>query len=404
MATVSGSRSLKESEFGGLMKICVLRSIAMIAAVLAVAACAKGTKPKAPPTPKEIVIGVAGPMEGSLAAFGEQIRFGTEAAVSDINAQGGVLGRKLKLVDADDQCEQARAVKAADALVEEGAVFVVGHFCSGASISAAKVYAKAGVLQITPASTNPALTEQGIETVFRVTNRDDAQGIFAGTWLAKHYAGKRLAVIDDQQPYGRLAAGQTASTVAASGLTPALVGSFARGTADFAPIITKLQMARIDVVYVGGYHDEVGTFAAQARDRGFTADIVSDDALNTSEFLTYAGSAAEGIRFSDASAKTELASAKDVVAKFRAGGYPLGQVKQYEPEGYTLNAYAAVQVFAAAAAGAGSTDARKMAVWLRANAVQTVIGDLSWDAKGDLTQLYYAWFVWQDGRFSQAPE
>jgi branched-chain amino acid transport system substrate-binding protein len=387
-----------------MMKIGMLRTVAAIATVLAITACAHGAKKTAQPVAKPIVIGVAGPMEGSLAAFGEQIRFGSEAAVADINAKGGVLGRPLQLVDADDGCDPARGVKAADTLVEDGAVFVVGHFCSGASIPAAKVYAHAGVLQITPASTNPVLTDQGIETLFRVTNRDDAQGIFAGTWLAKHYAGKRLAVIDDRQPYGQVAAGQTARTVAEKGLTPALVGSFARGTADFAPIITKLQTARIDVVYVGGYHDEVGTFAAQARDRGFTGDIVSDDALNTSEFLTYAGSAAEGIRFSDASAKTELASAKEVVAKFRAGGYPLGSVKQYEPEGYTLNAYAAVQVFAAAAAGAGSTDARKMADWLRANHVGTVIGDLSWDAKGDLSQLYYAWFIWKDGQFYEAPE
>ena len=387
------------------MKIGVLRSVAVIATVLAVAACAKGKKPKAPPAPQAIVIGVAGPMEGQLAVFGEQLRFGALAAVTDINAKGGVLGRPLKLADADDQCQEEQAVKAADSLVEEGAVFVVGHFCSGASIPAAKIYAAAHVLQISPASTDPNLTELGIGTLFRVTNRDDAQGVFAGTWLAKHYAGKRLAVIDDRQPYGRLAAGQTARTVADNGLTPTLVGSFARGTADFGPLITRLQTAEIEVVYIGGYHDEVGTFAAQARGRGFAADIVSDDALNTSEFVTYAGSAAaEGVRFSDATRKTELASAQDVVTKFRAGGYPLDPVKQYEPEGYTLNAYASVQAFAAAAAGAGSTDAAKMADWLRANPVQTVIGDLSWDQKGDLTQLYYGWFVWQGGQIHQAPE
>jgi branched-chain amino acid transport system substrate-binding protein len=381
-----------------------LRSVAAIATMLAVSACAHGTKPKAPPAPKEIVIGVAGPMEGALAAFGEQIRFGAQAAVADLNAKGGVLGRPLKLVAADDGCEPERGVKAAGALVEEHAVFVVGHFCSNTSIPASRVYADARVLQITPGSTNPVLTEQGIGTVFRVTNRDDAQGIFAGTWLAKHYAGKKLAVIDDRQPYGRLTAGQTAQSAQASGLTPALVGSFARGTADFSILVTQLRTAGIDVVYVGGYHDEVGTFANQARDRGFTGDFVSDDALNTSEFLTYAGSAAEGVRFSDARAKTDLASAKDVVARFRSGDYPLGQVKKYEPEGYTLNAYAAVEVFAAAAAGAGSTDAGQMAEWLKASHVQTVIGDLSWDGKGDLTQLYYAWFVWKGDQFYQAPE
>ena len=387
------------------MKLGMLRNVAAIAAALVLAACAHGTKPKAPEAAsKAIVIGVAGPMEGSLAAFGEQIRFGTQAAVKDINAKGGVLGKPLKLAVADDGCKPERGVEAAGTLVEKGAVFVVGHFCSGASIPASKVYAKAGVLQITPASTNPILTDEGSGTVFRVTNRDDAQGIFAGNWLAKHYAGKKLAVIDDAQPYGRLTAGQTAKTAEAGGLRPALVTSFPRGTADFSALIAKLKEDAIDVVYVGGYHDEVGTFVQQARGVGFGGPFVSDDALNTSEFTQFAGSAAEGVRFSDASSKTELDTAKDVVAKFRAGDYPLGKVHRYEPEGYTLNAYAAVQVFAAAATGAGSTDARKMADWLRANHVQTVIGDLSWDEKGDLTQLYYAWFVWQGGQYFQAPE
>jgi branched-chain amino acid transport system substrate-binding protein len=382
-----------------------LRNVAVTASLLALAACAHGAKkPAQPPAPKEMVIGVAGPMEGQLAAFGEQIRFGAEAAVADLNAKGGVLGRKLKLVSANDDCKPEPAVKAAGALVGEGAVFVVGHFCSGASIPAAAVYAKSNVLQITPASTNPYLTDEGGGTVFRVVNRDDAQGAFAGAWLAKHYAGKKLAVIDDQQPYGRLTAGQAAASAEAGGLSPVLVTSFERGTVDFQPLIAKLKQGGIDVVYVGGYHDEVGPFVKQARGVEYAGDFVSDDALNTSEFPNYAGSAADGVRFSDASTKTELASAKDVVEKFRAGGYPLGTTKKYEPEGYTLNAYAAVQAFAAAANGAGSTDARKMADWLRANHVQTVIGDLSWDAKGDLKELFFSWFVWQDGQFRQAPE
>jgi branched-chain amino acid transport system substrate-binding protein len=387
------------------MKRGSLRNVATMAAMLALAACAHGAK-KSPEAAavRQMVIGVAGPMEGQLATFGQRILFGAEAAVADINAQGGVLGRPLKLVDVDDGCQLERAPEAAATLVQQGVVFVVGHFCSTASIVASKVYAEAGVLQVTPASTNPALTDQGIGTVFRVINRDDAQGVFAGTWLAKHYAGKRLAVIDDQQPYGRLTAGQTATSVQAAGMTPVLVTSFERGTVDFSPLIARLKAARIDVAYVGGYDDEVGRFVKQARGVEYAGDFVSDDALNSDAFTTYAGSAAEGVRFSDTSNKTELASAEDVVAKFRSGGYPLGPVRKFEPESNTLSAYAAVQVFAAAAAGAGSTDARKMAVWLRANHVQTVVGDLSWDAKGDLTEVYYAWFVWQGGRFTQVPE
>ena len=386
------------------MKLAVLRNVAAISAILVLAACTNGAKPKAPETASnEIVIGAAGPMEGPLAAFGEQLHRGALAAVTDINAKGGVLGKPLRLVVADDRCQPPKAVPTATDLVGQGAVFVVGHFCSGTSIPASKVYRDAGVLQITPSSSNSELTEQGIGTVFRVTNRDDAQGIFAGTWLAKSYAGKNLAVIDDEQPYGRDVAEQTAKTAEAQGLKPALMGSFKKNVTDFSDLIARLKAAKIDVVFVGGYHDEVGPLVKQARAQGFDGAFASDDALNTPDFMTYAGSAADAVRFADASSKTELASAKDVVAKFRNGDYPFRSDRRYDPEGYTLNAYAAVQVFAAAAAGVGSTDARKMAEWLRANPVQTVIGDLSWDAKGDLTQLYYAWFSWQGGQYRQVP-
>jgi branched-chain amino acid transport system substrate-binding protein len=383
-----------------MMRFGLLLNVAAISGILLLSACAGGAKPKATAS-NETIIGVAGPMRGDLAVFGEQIRNGAEAAVQDINAEGGVLGKPLKLVDADDGCIPQKAVQAANDLVDQSAVFVVGHFCSGSSIPASEVYEEAAVLQITPASTNPVLTEDGIRTVFRVTNRDDAQGIFAGTWLAQHYAGKNLAVIDDETPYGRSAAGQTVKTAEANDLTPALMGSFKPQTKDFSDLIARLKATQIDVVYVGGYHEEIGAFVKQARAQGFKGAFAAGDALNTGEFTAYAGSAADGVRFTDAPTRTNLESAKAVVGKFRDGAYPSGR---YEPEGYTLNAYAAVQVFAAAAAGTGSTNAQKMADWLRAHPAQTVLGSLSWDAKGDLTELFYTWFVWKNGTYSEEPQ
>jgi branched-chain amino acid transport system substrate-binding protein len=153
---------------------------------LLLAACASGGDGGAKPAPSgnEIVIGVAGPMTGDLAVFGEQIRRGAQQAVDDLNAQGGVLGKQVRLAVGDDRCDPPRAVREAQKLVGEGAVFVVGHFCSGSSIPASEVYAEEGILQITPSSTNPKLTEMaaadGVRTLFRTTGRDDRQGTFAG--------------------------------------------------------------------------------------------------------------------------------------------------------------------------------------------------------------------------------
>jgi branched-chain amino acid transport system substrate-binding protein len=366
-----------------------------LAAALAVTAFTFGQTAKA----DDITIAVAGPMTGDLAAFGEQLRRGSELAVKDINAAGGIGGKMLKLEIGDDQCDPKQAVQVANDLAKKGVVFVAGHFCSGSSIPASDVYAEEGILQMTPASTNPAFTEgaaaKGVKTVFRACGRDDKQGSFAGPWLAKTYSGKNVAVLDDKSAYGQGLANETEKNMNAAGMKTALRDTYTQKEKDFSALISKLKEAKIDVVYIGGYHNDAGLMMRQARDQGLKADFVSGDALNTAEFWSISGPAGEGMRFSDAASAINLDSAKDVVAKFRA--------ESYEPEGYTLSSYASVQAFAAAAAGTGGTDGAKLADWLRKNKVKTVIGDLSWDDKGDLTEVNYAWFIWHDGKYTQEP-
>jgi branched-chain amino acid transport system substrate-binding protein len=379
-----------------IAKRCV-HAVASFAIAAMLTACAT---PKAPSNPDEIVIGLAGPMTGDLAAFGEQMRRGAGAAVDDINAKGGVLGKQVRLVIEDDQCKPNLAVGAAKRLVTAGAVFVDGHFCSGSSIPASEIYAGADVLQITPSSTNNALTDEaaakGITTLLRVCNRDDQQGVFAGAWIAKTYAGRNVAVIDDTSPYGRGLADVTVATLEQNGLKPLVRTTYSHGDQDFTTLIDTLIVGKIDVVYAGGYHDDEARILRQAREKGLKADWISGDALNTGEFATIAGPAAAGVRFSDAPSATNLPSAAAVVAKIRGEGY--------EPEGYTLNAYAAVQVFAAAATASGTTDAKTLGAWLRKSTVPTVLGDLSWDSKGDVTKPRFTWFVWEGRTYRVVPE
>ena len=143
----------------------------------------------------DIVIATAGPMTGQYAAFGEQMKRGAEMAVKDINAAGGIDGEQLVLKIGDDACDPKQAVAVANSFVNEEVVFVAGHFCSSSSIPASAVYNEEGILQISPASTNPQLTEQGFENVFRTCGRDDQQGQVAGAHIAKEYRGKKVAVI-----------------------------------------------------------------------------------------------------------------------------------------------------------------------------------------------------------------
>ena len=347
----------------------------------------------------DVTIAVAGPMTGDLASFGEQLRRGAEMAIADINAAGGVNGEQIKLEIGDDQCDPKQAVQVANDLVKKGVVFVAGHFCSGSSIPASEVYSEEGILQMTPASTNPKFTDdpaaKGIKTIFRSCGRDDKQGSFAGPWMAKTYGGKNVAILDDKSPYGQGLANETQKNMEASGLKTALRDTYTQKEKDFSALITKLKDAKIDAVYIGGYHNDVGLMVRQARDQGYKADFISADALNTAEFWSISGPAGEGVRYSDGASAVNLDSAKAVVEKFRAGNY--------EPEGYTLNSYAAIQAWAAAATIAGSTEGEKVAEALHSNKIPSVLGELQWDDKGDLTEVNYAWYVWHDGKAVQEP-
>jgi branched-chain amino acid transport system substrate-binding protein len=344
-------------------------------------------------------IATAGPMTGEYAAFGDQMRHGAQKAVHDINAKGGVLGKNLALSIGDDACDPKQAVAVANDFVSKGIIFVAGHFCSGSSIPASSVYHEEGILQMTPASTNPKFTEDpaaaGWGTVFRTCGRDDQQGAFAGPWIAQHFKGKNVAVIDDKSTYGKGLADLTRTAMNAAGLKEALDDEITAGDKDYSALVSKLKAANIDVIYFGGYHPEAALIVKQSREQGLNAQLLSGDSLNTQEFATLAGAAADGVMFTNAAEARNLPSAKDVVDAFRKDGF--------EPEGYTLSTYAAIQVWAQAVAKAGTTDAKKVADTLRSQTWDTVIGKLGFDAKGDLTSSTYVWYVFKDGKYSEAP-
>src|SRR5256885_16606714 len=152
---------------------------------------------------QDIPVAVAGPMTGGESAFGRQMKNGAEQFVADINAAGGVLGKKLSLQVGDDACDPKQARSVAEKFASAKIPFVAGHYCSSSSIPASEAYAEGNVLQITPASTNPVFTERGLWNTFRVCGRDDQQGGVAGAYLAKTFKGKNIAIINDKTTYGK---------------------------------------------------------------------------------------------------------------------------------------------------------------------------------------------------------
>jgi branched-chain amino acid transport system substrate-binding protein len=221
------------------------------------------------PVRAEVLIGMAGPLTGKSGWFGEQLERGAEMAVADINAAGGALGQQVELITADDFCDPEQAVAAARKLVSDGAIFVVGHFCSHASIPASEIYQTAGVLMISPASQNSMLTELGRANVFRVIYRGDADAVVAGNYLADHWADKKIAILHDNTTWGKGVAEGTRRQLRRRGLTEAIYQAYVPGKVNYGIEIEELQKAHIAVVYIGGYHTEVALIALAARDRGY---------------------------------------------------------------------------------------------------------------------------------------
>jgi branched-chain amino acid transport system substrate-binding protein len=338
----------------------------------------------------QVKIGVAGPITGANAAFGSQLRMGAEQAAEDINARGGIKGQKIQILLGDDVSDPKQGVSVANKFAGEGVKGVVGHFNSGVSIPASDVYNESGILQITPASTNPRFTERGMWNTFRTCGRDDQQGAVAGTYLSENFKGKKVAIIHDKTPYGKGLADETQKTMNAKGLKEVVYEGVNTGEKDFSALVSKMKQSQVDVVYFGGLHTEAGLIIRQMRDQGLNAPLMSGDGIVSSEFVSIAGPGAEGTLMTFAPDPRKNPAAQEVVKKFRAKGF--------EPEAYTLYSYAALEIMAQAAEAVGSFDPKKMSEHMKSGKTfNTAIGPITYDKKGDITRPDYVVYAWKKG-------
>ena len=347
----------------------------------------------AKPVDQDIVIAVAGPMTGQYAAFGEQMRRGAERAVADINAKGGINGRKLRLEVGDDACDPKQAVSVANQLASRGVIFVAGHYCSSTSIPASDVYQQEGMVEISPASTNPALTERGLSNIFRLCGRDDQQGPAAAEFIVKNFPDKRIAIVHDNQAYSKGLADATKTKLNELGVQEVLYDTVTPGERDYSAIVTKLKQAQVDILYYGGYHSEAGLIVRQMREQGMETRLIAGDALVTQEFWSITGPAGNGTMMSFSPDPRKNPQATDVVQGFRNAGY--------EPEGYTLYTYATIQVFAEAVANLKTITAPTLVAALKSGSFDTVLGPLGFDAKGDVKAPGYVFYEWRDGQYAE---
>jgi branched-chain amino acid transport system substrate-binding protein len=344
----------------------------------------------------DVTIGLVAPVTGPVAAYGDQVRNGAQAAVDAINEAGGILGEKVVLQVADDAGDPKQGVSSANLLVGEGVKYVVGPVTSGVAIPASDVFAENGVLMVTPTATAPELTARGLTNVFRTCGRDDQQAEVAANYVLKNMKDKRIAVIHDKGTYGQGLADAFKAAINAGGIKEVEYNTLTPGEKDLSALITRLKAANVEVVYFGGYHPEGGLLARQLNDLGVKATIIGGEGLSNTEYWAIGNEAAAGTLFTNASDALKNPAS--------AGAVKVLQAKNIPPEAFTLNAYAAVEVLKAGIEKAGSAeDAAAVGAALKSGEpIATAIGSLTYGESGDLTSPSFSLFKWQDGKIVSA--
>ncbi|MCS0496020.1 branched-chain amino acid ABC transporter substrate-binding protein [Ancylobacter mangrovi] len=346
------------------------------------------------PASAQVKVGVAGPITGANATFGAQLKNGAEQWAADVNAGGGLLGKKVEIVIGDDASKPEQGISVANKFIADGVKFVLGHFNSGVSIPASEQYDEAGVLMISPASTNPTLTERGLAEVFRTCGRDDQQGAIAAEYILKNLKDKKVAIVHDKTPYGKGLADETKKAMNAGGVEEVVYEGINPGEKDYSALVSKLKAAGVQVLYYGGLHTEAGLLVRQMRDQGMDTVLFSGDGITDKEFWTIAGPGAAGTLMTFGSDPRKIPSAAKVVDEFKKNGI--------DPEGYVLYTYAAGQVLQQSADATKSLDPEKIAEYMHSGKeFDTVLGKLSFDKKGDRTSGDYVVYVWKDGGYSE---
>ena len=347
---------------------------------------------------EDIRIAVAVPRTGTVATSGDQVVAGAQQAAKAINAKGGVDGRKIVLDIEDDGCDPKQALSVANRIVGEGISLVDGHVCSAASIATSPVYAEAGAVMMSPASVSAKLTDiaaaRGWTDIFRVYTRDDVQGELIGAWMAERFKGKVVAFVDDKGTYGKGLADSVRAAFTAHGGKVAFREGINPGEKDYSAVVSKLKALGADAVYYGGYPPEGGLILRQATDQGFHPVFVTTSGFAAPEFASIAGPAADGTVFPFPPDPSKNPAAAGVLGAFKADG----QV----PDGFTLFSYATIQALAEGVHRAGTTDGKKVTAALRQGPpIDTVIGPLTFDQKGDAVGITYEIDVWKGGHYGK---
>jgi len=344
--------------------------------------------------PKTLVLGVAGAQSGDLASYGLPSLNAAKLVAKDINAKGGVNGMQVEVLPMDDQCKPELATNAATKLVSEKVSIVLGHICSGATKAALPIYKDAKVILMSPSATSTELTQSGsYPNFFRTISYDLVQGKAAAEFAVNELKVKKVAVIHDKGDYGKgfaesakqaLEEGKSAKVVLFEGITP--------GGVDYSAVVQKIKAAGADCVLFGGYHPEASKIVTQMHKKGLKVAFVSDDGVKDDTFIKTAGADAEGVYATGPQILADNEVYKKAVADHE---------KEFgaKPGAFFPQAYAAAQALLNAVAKAGSTDYDKVVAALHNELIDTPVGKIKFDAKGDAEGVSFSVYQVKSGKY-----
>jgi branched-chain amino acid transport system substrate-binding protein len=327
-----------------------------------------------------------------MAVFGADQLNGMKLAVEEWNAKGGVLGKKIVIIEGDDQRDPKQAVTIAAKLVNEGVAGVVGHFNSNCSIPASEIYHRAAIPQISHGSTNPKLTDQGFDNVFRICGRDDQQGNVSANFAVNLLKPKRIAVLQDKTTYGQGLADEFRKGIGAKAEL-VLYEGIGVGEKDYSPVVTKINSLNPDLVFFGGIYVEGGLLIKQFKAVGGTAPFIGGDGIMSEELIKIGGPATEG---------TYATFGPDTGKSASAGGFNANYRQRFgEPGVYSIYAYDATNILLQAIRTAGTTDGRQLSRAIRAGDYNGALGHIRFDAKGDVQGSSYVIWKVEGGKWRQ---
>lgn len=331
-------------------------------------------------------IGIAGPMTGTVSQYGDMQFQGSHAAIDLINKAGGINGMQIEAMEYDDACDPKQAVAVANRIVNDGVQYVVGHLCSSSTQPATDVYEEEGVLAIT-CSTNPSITERGNKLIFRTIGLDSDQGPTAARYILANIKPTRVAILHDKQQYGEGIATSVKAALTEAGVEVVMTEGVTPGDKDFSSVITKMKKNNVDFVYYGGYHPELGLILRQSHETGFNAKFMGPEAVGNKEISSIAGEGAEGLLVTLPARYDLLEKNKDIVDLMKSKGQ--------DPTGpFVWTSVAAVQIMAKVITEVGSDDPMAVAKHIRGNTIDTAMGPLKWDDKGDLIGFEFGIYEW----------